>query len=71
MGKLIHEISEENPELIDGSINTAPSKRIIKYLPDYDKVNAGLITAMAIGLSAMRRRCRHFDEWISRLENLK
>ena len=69
--KLIHTISEENPELIDGGINTAPSKRIIKYLPDYDKVNAGLITAMAIGLSAIRKRCRHFDEWISRLENLK
>lgn len=58
------------PEEINNSRATAPSKRIIKELPAYDKVTAGSLAALEVGLDDMRRECRRFDAWISRLENL-
>jgi hypothetical protein len=59
-----------NPELIDEHPATAPSKRIISEIPEYDKVNSGIIVAEDIGLEAMRSQCSHFDNWLTRLEQL-
>ena len=61
-----------NPELINGGADTAPSKRIIAEIPEYAgmKSSAGPIVAEKIGLANLRVRCRHFGEWISRLEDL-
>lgn len=63
---------DRNPELIDDGPQTAPSKRIIEEIPEYEdrKASAGPIVAEKIGLPALRERCRHFDQWISRLEAL-
>lgn len=61
---------DQNPELIDGNPETAPSKRLLKEIPEYDKVMAGVEVTKRIGLQMLRSRCRHFDEWISRLESL-
>lgn len=58
------------PEEINNSRETAPSKRILKLLPNYDKVHAGSLAALEIGLDDMRRECRRFDDWVSRLEKL-
>ncbi len=58
------------PEEINNSRATAPSKRIIKELPAYDKVTAGSLAALAVGLDDMRRECHRFDEWVTRLEKL-
>ncbi|MBQ7651398.1 MAG: DUF4276 family protein [Victivallales bacterium] len=69
INNLVTEVGRENPELINGGKETSPSKRILKYLPEYDKVNAGLMTVISIGLSKLRERCRHFNEWLSVLEN--
>ncbi|MCY4546220.1 MAG: DUF4276 family protein [Gemmatimonadetes bacterium] len=60
----------ESPELIDDGKDTSPSKRIIGEIPEYGrmKASAGPIVAGKIGLSVLRSKCRHFGEWIERLE---
>ena len=61
-----------SPELIDDGDETAPSKRIIKEISQYDgmKVSAGPLVAEKIGLSTLRGKCQHFHEWLCRLESL-
>lgn len=62
----------DNPELIDDGEQTAPSKRIIEQFPEYEgeKPLAGPIIAGEIGLRAIRAKCHHFNEWLTRLEKL-
>ena len=57
-----------NPEQIDDSPETAPSKRIEDLFPRYQKPLMGVLAAQAIGLEAMRAECPHFDGWLERLE---
>jgi Domain of unknown function (DUF4276) len=68
------EIAEahDSPELIDDGPETAPSKRIIKHIPEYafQKASAGPLIARQIGLERMRERCPHFGEWLETLESL-
>lgn len=61
-----------SPEPINDGTNASPSKRIIAKLPQYAglKATAGPIVAMKIGLAALREKCPHFAEWLSRLEKL-
>jgi hypothetical protein len=56
-----------NPEDIDDKPQTAPSKRILDLLPDFQKPVAGLLIAQHIGLAAIRAVCPHFDAWLTRL----
>ena len=58
------------PEEIDDSPNSAPSKRIEKILPTYQKPLHGNLAALEIGLCAMRVACLGFRRWLERLENL-
>lgn len=62
----------DSPELVNGGERTAPSKRIIAKVPEYEgrKASAGPIIAAQIGLPVLRSRCAHFAEWLSRLEVL-
>ena len=57
-----------NPEQIDDSPKTAPSKRIEDLFPRYQKPLMGVLAAQAIGLEAMRTECPHFDSWLDQLE---
>jgi hypothetical protein len=61
-----------SPELINDGKTTAPSKRIIAQLPDYEgaKPVVGPQVAAKTGLDALRAKCRHFHEWVGRLEQL-
>ena len=61
-----------SPELINDGSQTAPSKRIIKEIPEYEgrKASVGPIVANKIGLSILQSKCKHFGEWLSRLEAL-
>ena len=59
-----------NPELINNGRETAPSKRILKCIPRYDKATLGLQVLEETDFAQIRKNCRHFDEWISRLEQL-
>ena len=60
------------PELIDDGQHSAPSKRIIAQLPDYEdaKSTVGPLVAERIGLEVIRGKCPHFAAWLSRLERL-
>lgn len=59
-----------NPELINDNFDTAPSKRIINLIPEFDKVNIGSALAGEIGMEKLKDTCKHFHDWISKLENL-
>lgn len=59
-----------SPEDINDSPNTAPSKRIVDAIPDYNKVTDGAVVAAEVGIEAMRRECPRFAAWLTRLEAL-
>jgi len=62
----------DTPEKINDGNETAPSKRIIKEFPEYApaKATAGPIIANSIGLPTIRKKCPHFNEWLTKLEQL-
>ena len=55
---------KKNPELINDGAETAPSKRILNCIPDYDKVTVGVSVLEKIGITALCSKCPHFSEWI-------
>lgn len=57
-------------ELINGGRATAPSKRLLRYWPDYAKIDDGPLAIAELGLPALRERCPHLDAWLVRLEQL-
>ena len=59
-----------NPESINDSPETAPSKRLTKQTA-YRKTTHGPDIAKAIGIQKIRSKCQGFDQWVSKLEELK
>lgn len=57
----------KSAEHINNSPLTAPSKRIENEVPNYSKVLHGVTIASKIGLTKMRRECRHFNDWIEKM----
>lgn len=72
INRLKRNIGITQPELINDSPQTAPSKRIIEFVPEYEglKSSAGPLIAEDIGLARLREACPHFNEWVAKLENL-
>jgi hypothetical protein len=70
---LVQLASANNPEEINDRPETAPSKRIIAQIPQYEhqKAVVGPVVAQKIGLPFLRQRCWHFNEWLSHLEGLR
>ncbi len=70
--KLKANIGTMAAELINESPETAPSKRIIRFIPAYEgqKAQVGPMVAEDIGLIKLRESCPHFNEWITKLESL-
>lgn len=60
----------DTPEAIDDGETTAPSKRLQRLYPSYDKVLFGTRIAQRIGLETLRHECPHFHAWVSTLEAL-
>lgn len=63
---------QDNPELIDNSPETAPSKRIIKAIEGrglykYNKPISGARVAAAIGMPELLNHCLHFRKWIEKI----
>jgi hypothetical protein len=63
-----------NPELINNSPHTAPSKRIIKAIEgdnkthyNYNKPKTGKFVTEKIGIDMLREKCQHFNDWIEKL----
>lgn len=57
-------------ERINNSRETAPSKRIEKWMPSYKKTVNGIPIAAKIGVEQMRRSVPLFDEWITKIERV-
>ena len=65
---IIQECGE--PEAIDNSQHTAPSKRIEQLYSRFKKTSDGIAIARAIGIERMRSMCPVFNGWLGRLESL-
>jgi hypothetical protein len=61
----------EEPEQINNSRETAPSKRLdnLKRNGKFRKTTEGISIAEQIGVDKIRQRCPLFDEWLSLLES--
>lgn len=71
--KMILELKGEvskfsTPEHVNNSEQTAPSKRIKRIFGAYQKTTDGMNVANAIGIETMIRKCPHFAEWLSTIE---
>ncbi|WP_250631478.1 DUF4276 family protein [Rhodoflexus caldus] len=64
---------EGNPELVNEGKETAPSKHIIRLIPEYEgnKVSVGAILPGIDYLEAAQKYCQHFREWLSQIEQLR
>lgn len=59
-----------SPEDVNDSPHTAPSKRILAVMPEYQKTFHGPLIACDIGLHALRQACPHFHAWLLAVEAL-
>ena len=63
-----------NPETINNSFITAPSKRLEKIFKNYSseggKIAYGSLLAQEIGLLTIREKCPRFNTWINKLESI-
>ena len=58
------------PEDINDNEETAPSKRLSKLFPGYNKPFYGELIAERIGIERIRSECAHFAAWLAKLESL-
>ena len=56
-----------DPEEIDDGRDTAPSKRLVRLLPEYRKRVHGPLIVDRIGLDRVRSECPHFNAWVGML----
>lgn len=59
-----------NPEEINETPHNAPSKRLMRLIKGYNKITFGNLLAEAIGLENMRAKSPHFNDWITKIENI-
>jgi hypothetical protein len=60
----------KTPEDINDHEETAPSKRLSKLFPSYNKPFYGELIAERIGIERIRSECAHFAAWLAKLESL-
>jgi hypothetical protein len=58
------------PEEINDGPKTAPSKRLETLNKGYRKVAMGKTISEAIGIQQIRKKCPHFNQWLSKIEQL-
>ncbi len=58
------------PENINDSSITAPSKRLVRLSERFKKTTTGIAIAREVGIDKMRDACPLFDSWVRRLEKL-
>ena len=59
-----------SPEHINDSEDTAPSKRIMRILPEYSKTLNGIEIAKNIGVEKIAEECQHFKAWLEGIKTL-
>lgn len=57
-----------NPEDINDSVETAPSKRMQKLIPGYNKISYGISLIEYTGMDTILQKCPHFKQWIEKLK---
>jgi hypothetical protein len=67
--KDVLELFGGNPEAINDSVETAPSKRLQKHT-GYRKTTHGPNIAKEIGIEKIREMCTGFNDWLTLLEGL-
>ena len=72
INELIESINDTMPEDINGNVITSPSHRITNFINSYKKQKSTTapFIASAIGLNLIRAKCPHFNNWITKLENI-
>jgi hypothetical protein len=65
---LRREIGRIPPEDVDDGEDTAPSRRLAKHIPGYDKVLHGELALTSATVPALAGACPHFGHWVRRLE---
>jgi hypothetical protein len=59
-----------SPEEIDEGPHSHPAARIVQHVIGYEKPFHGAQISLTIGIDVIRAECRHFDQWLRRLEAL-
>ena len=59
------------PENIDDSPQTAPSRRLEDLSDRFKKTSTGIMIAKAIGLTKIRESCPIFTNWLRSVEDLR
>ncbi len=69
----VRQVLEEcgSPEQINNSPQTAPSKRLEEWKPDFSKTADGIAIVHKIGLDIIRHKCPLFNDWLLALERLQ
>lgn len=60
-------IGFKNPEHINNSQSTAPSKRLMNVIENYSKRRTGVIIAKRTGIERMIEECPHFNQWLEQI----
>jgi hypothetical protein len=67
---LVREVGGAAPEDINDGPLSAPSKRLLRAVPSYQKPLHGPLVLQEAGLQKVRSRCERFSAWLERLESL-
>ena len=59
-----------DPEKINNSVETAPSKQLEKLSTRFKKTSTGIKIAKTIGIEKIRTKCFLFNKWVSSIESL-
>jgi uncharacterized protein DUF4276 len=59
----------KNPEEIDDSPESSPSRRVQDLIEGYEKPLLGTLAVLEIGLQKIRESCPHFADWVETLES--
>lgn len=70
LARLQAEVASLEPEEINDSKETAPSKRLLRQIPGYRKQQDGPDAIELSDLDHVRSRCPRFNAWLTRLEGL-
>lgn len=66
---LRRELGETPPEEVNDGLETAPSKRLMKWIPSYDKILFAEFLELA-DMVVLKARCPRFGAWVCQLESL-
>lgn len=61
----------DSPEYINDGPQTHPAARLKMLKPGFEKVLHGPVAAARIGLDRIRAECKHFGNWLARMERLR